>query len=81
MAVAVAVPYSNHFALFQIDNHADTSPLSFFTDRMPLLPPNQERQSTEGKHQTHSGSSVRSGTVFKIISLIHLSVNLQQNDY
>ena len=31
------------------DNHASTPPLSFFTDRMPLLPPNQQRQSTEGK--------------------------------
>jgi len=32
---------------FQIDNHASTSPLSF-TGRMPFLPPNQQRQSTEG---------------------------------
>jgi len=30
------------------DNHASTSPLSFFTGRMPFLPPNQQRQSTEG---------------------------------
>jgi len=33
----------------QTDNHASTSPLSFFTGRMPYLPPNQQRQSTEGK--------------------------------
>jgi len=33
----------------QADNHASTSPLSFFTGRMPFLPPNQQRQSTEGK--------------------------------
>jgi len=33
----------------QTDNHASTSPLSFFTDWMPFLPPNQQRQSTEGK--------------------------------
>jgi len=33
----------------QIDNHASTPPLSFFTGRMPFLPPNQQRQSTEGK--------------------------------
>ena len=26
---------------FQTDNHASTPPLSFFTDRMPFLPPNQ----------------------------------------
>ena len=32
----------------QTDNHASTPPLSFFTDRMHFLPPNQQRQSTEG---------------------------------
>ena len=32
----------------QTDNHAGTPPLSFFTGRMPFLPPNQQRQSTEG---------------------------------
>jgi len=31
----------------QPDNHASTPPLSFFTGRMPFLPPNQQRQSTE----------------------------------
>jgi len=35
----------------QIDNHASTPPLKFFTGRMPFLPPNQQRQSTEGKHK------------------------------
>jgi len=34
--------------LLQTDNHANTSPLSFFTGRMPFLQPNQQRQSTEG---------------------------------
>jgi len=29
----------------QTDNHASTPPLSFFTGRMPFLPPNQQRQS------------------------------------
>jgi len=33
----------------QTDNHASTSPVSFFTSRMPFLPPNQQRQSTEGQ--------------------------------
>ena len=33
----------------QTDNHASTPPLKFFTGRMPFLPPNQQRQSTEGK--------------------------------
>jgi len=32
----------------QTDNHARTPPLSFFTGRMPFLPPNQQRESTEG---------------------------------
>jgi len=32
----------------QTDNHASTPPLSFYTGRMPFLPPNQQRQSTEG---------------------------------
>jgi len=32
----------------QTDNHASAPPLSFFTGRMPFLPPNQQRQSTEG---------------------------------
>jgi len=36
----------------QTDNHASTSPLSFFTGRMLFLPPNQQRQSTEGRGKT-----------------------------
>ena len=32
----------------QTDNHASTPPLKFFTGQMPFLPPNQQRQSTEG---------------------------------
>ena len=32
----------------QTDNHASTPPLLFFTGRMPFLPSNQQRQSTEG---------------------------------
>jgi len=36
--------------LFQTDNHASTSPLSFFSGWMPFLPPNQQRQSTEGHY-------------------------------
>jgi len=30
------------------DNHTSTPPLELFTGRMPFLPPNQQRQSTEG---------------------------------
>jgi len=36
----------------QTDNHASTPPLKFFTGRMPFLPPNQQRQSTEGNMWT-----------------------------
>jgi len=32
----------------QTDNHASTLPLKFFTGRMPFLPLNRQRQSTEG---------------------------------
>ena len=35
--------------LLQTDNHTSTPPLCFFTGRMPFLPPNQQRQRTEGK--------------------------------
>jgi len=35
----------------QIYNRASTPPL-VFTGRMPFLPPNQQRQSTEGKRKT-----------------------------
>jgi len=35
----------------ETDNHASTSPISFFTGRMPFLPPNQQRQSTEGTNK------------------------------
>ena len=37
---------------FQTNNHASTSLLKFFTGRMPFLPPNQQRQSTEGNNST-----------------------------
>jgi len=33
----------------QADNHASNPSLTFFTGRMPFLPPNQQCQSTEGK--------------------------------
>jgi len=36
--------------LLQPDNHASTLQLTFSTGRMPFLPPNQQRQSTEGKN-------------------------------
>jgi len=39
--------YMQVCTLLQTDNHASTPPLSFYS-RMPFLPPNQQRQSTEG---------------------------------
>jgi len=44
---------------FQTDNHASTSPLRFSTGRMPFLPPNQHRQSTEGKFYTNNTINLR----------------------
>ena len=41
--------------LLQTDNHASTPPLCFFTGRMPFLPPNQQRQSTEGTKSRTKG--------------------------
>ena len=43
----------------QTDNHASTPPLSFFTGRMPFLPPNQQRQSTEGTYSPQDRSRIR----------------------
>jgi len=48
----------------QTDKHASTTPFSFFTDRMPFLPPNQQCQSTEGivvPNQSFTAAAWRSG--------------------
>ena len=45
----------------QTDDHASTPPIKFFTGRMPFLPPNQQRQSTEGK--STEGSSITYSTM------------------
>ena len=34
--------------MLQTDNHTSTPTTQFFTDQVPFLPPNQQRQSTEG---------------------------------
>jgi len=52
----------------QTDNHASTPPLKFFTGRMPFLPPNQQRQSTEGT-KIYRGSSKE--TLKKKCQIIH----------
>jgi len=47
----------------QIDNHASTPPLSFFTGQMPFLPPNQQRQSTEGQQQPRNKNNINKLTI------------------
>jgi len=56
----------------QTDNHASTSPLSFFTGRMPFLSPNQQRQSTEGIAIT----AVQNHVVFLLTVLARNVLNL-----
>ena len=49
MAVASAgLGHMQVCTLLQTDYHASTPSLSFFTGRMPFLPPNQHRQCSEG---------------------------------
>ena len=50
----------------QTDNHASTPPLSFFTGRLPFLPPNQQHQSTEGNylHVIQNGATSWNTTYF-----------------
>ena len=45
----------------QTNNHASTPPVKFFTGRMPFLPPNQQRLSTEGTVTLHYINTVYSG--------------------
>jgi len=48
--------------LFQTDNHTSTSVTTqFFTGRMPFLPPNQQRQSTEGNADSYTQMHVSLG--------------------
>ena len=49
----------------QTHNHASTPPLKFFTDRMPFLPPNQQRQSTEGNRSSSRSYSSRNNSTVK----------------
>ena len=49
----------------QTDNHASTPPLIFFTGRMLFLPPNQQRQSTEGTTTLLRVNSCRSPLVLQ----------------
>jgi len=58
----------------QSDNHVNNPLLSFFTDRMPLLPSNQQRQSTEGPFSVY----IRSCHVSQLISL-SVQISLWRN--
>jgi len=55
----VAVASAGLYASLHLipDNHANIPPLIFFTGWMPFLPPNQQRQSTEGNPVTTTGST------------------------
>jgi len=57
----------------QTDNHASTPPLKFFTGRMPFLPPNQQRQSTEGSGQwTFTGKYIYTvWLISRVVSMLY----------
>jgi len=54
--------------LLQTDNYASTPSLSF-SGRMPFLPPNQQRQSTEGNMQLKTGTTLRHIKCILIVAL------------
>jgi len=55
------------------DTHASNPPLSFFTGWMPFLPPNRQRQSTEGiSHDLKHYINVINVTIIIIISFNHI---------
>jgi len=60
----------------QTDNHASTPPLTqIFTGRMPFLPPNQQRQSTEG---TCTSSDINQTAKFCFLSVGSIETSLCQ---
>jgi len=63
--------------IIQTDNHTTTPPLCFLTGRMPFLPPNQQRQSTEGtkyQNSTNENNNFKSALQqvqhFKTVTLL-----------
>ena len=54
----------------QKDNHASTPPLIFFTGRMPFLPPNQQRQSTEGEMKGENKTTRWNNVLFGLLHII-----------
>jgi len=65
--------------LLQTDNHASTPLLKFFTGRMPFLPPNQQRHSTEGAKNKIKGENK---TIYgnNIFRLSHMIISNRQID-
>jgi len=53
------------YTSLQTDNHASTPPLQFFTGRMPFLPPNQQRQSTESTRNLCSSNGNRRMSIWQ----------------
>jgi len=47
----------------QTDNHVSTPLLSFFTGQVPFLPPNQQRQSTEGISRAQAQCQIKVGAI------------------
>jgi len=67
---------------WQTDNHASILTTQFFTGRMPFLPPNQQRQSTEGNNCFMAGDSKCDGLQagVKMTALMRNTV-LNKNSY
>jgi len=61
--------------LLQTDNHASAIQLTFSTGRMPFLPPNQQRQSTEGKNTVKALKYKHSLNKIKALKLTFLKAD------
>jgi len=63
------------YTLLQTDNHAST-PALLFTGRMPFLPPNQQRQSTEGTFLHNRSLHILQKTCTEVYLERHVSQRL-----
>jgi len=70
--------YMQVCTLLLTDNNASTPPLSFFTGRMPFLPTNQQRQSTEGWAQSRRKKFPELSRLFKAINLLFRRLSQQK---
>jgi len=62
----------------QTDNYASTPPLSFFTGRMPFLPPNQQCQSTEGTKKSQQEMNAKN-KYSHTHAVTYKTINILQN--